>query len=132
MYLEDHYDFLFPKLVDFAELILKYGKDCYLWKRDLSRFFLQLPIDPLDFDKMGCIWRGQLLIFTSFVWGTRHAGMNGQRVTNAVSHIHKSLGLYNKCIHKKGGCDSDCTHLNSDSNNLSLFNTLNYSDDFAV
>ena len=92
LYLGEEYEFSFPKLDDFAQLILKYGKNCYLWKRDLSRFFLQLPLDPYDFDKVGCIWWGQLLLFTSYVWGTRHAGMNGQRVTNAVSAIHRSLG----------------------------------------
>ena len=92
LYLEDQYEFSFPKLDDFANMILKYGKGCFLWKRDLSRFFLQLPLDPLDYDKVGCIWRGELLIFTSYVWGTRHAGMNGQRVTSAISAIHRSLG----------------------------------------
>ena len=45
-YLDEEYDFSFPKLDNFSELILKYGKGCFLWKRDLSRFFLQLPLDP--------------------------------------------------------------------------------------
>ena len=92
LYLGDEYEFSFPKLDDFSNLILKYGSGCYMWKRDLSRFFLQLPLDPLDYDKAGCIWRGQLLLFISYVWGTRHAGMNGQRVPNAVSAIHRSIG----------------------------------------
>ena len=92
LYLNDEYEFSFPKLDDFSNLILKYGSGCFMWKRDLSRFFLQLPLDPLDYDKAGCIWRGQLLLFISYVWGTRHAGMNGQRVTNAVSAIHRSIG----------------------------------------
>ena len=148
-YLGDDYDFSFPKLDDFSQLILKYGKNCYLWKRDLSRFFLQLPLDPSEYDKVGCIWRGQLLLFTSYVWGTRHAGMNGQRVTNAVSFVHRKLGLSNSCIHKSNGCDSHCAHLtqphssqlysaqplSSDCNSTYLepseFNTLNYSDDMA-
>ena len=85
VYLGEDYDFTFPKLDDFASLILKFGPGCFMWKRDLSRFFLQLPLDPLDFDKVGFVWRGQLLLFTSYVWGTRHAGMSGQRVTSAVS-----------------------------------------------
>ena len=99
LYLGEDYDFTFPKLDDFASLILKFGPGCFMWKRDLSQFFLQLPLDPLDFDKVGCVWRGQLLLFTSYVWGTRHAGMSGQCVTSAMSYIHRSLGLDYECVH---------------------------------
>ena len=77
---------------------------------DLSRFFLQLPLDPYDYDKVGCVCRGNLFHFTSFVWGCRHAGLNGQPVSNAVSHIHRTRGVKN--------------------HNIS-FNILNYSDDYA-
>ena len=131
LYLDEQFEFTFPKLDDFGQLIIQYGHGCYLWKRDLSRFFLQLPLDPLDYDKLGCIWRGQLLLFTAYVWGTRHAGMNGHRVTNCVSAIHRSLGSENYCSHKSDGCDSNCPHSLTDSITLSPFNTLNYSDDFA-
>ena len=55
-YLGEEYEFSFPKLDDFVGIILKLGKGCFMWKRDLSRFFLQLPLDPLDYDKVGCIW----------------------------------------------------------------------------
>ena len=44
------------------------------------------------------------------MWGCRHAGLNGQRVSNAVSEIHRELGLKNQ---------------------NSNFNILNYSDDYA-
>ena len=101
---------MYPKLDDFSNLIVSLGPGCLLWKRDLSRFFLQLPIDPLDYDKVGCIWRGNLFHFTSFVWGCRHAGMSGQRVSNSVSEIHKVLGYRNHGI---------------------CFNILNYSDNFS-
>ena len=128
-YLGENYEFSFPKLDDFADIILKLGKGCYLWKRDLSRFFLQLPLDPGDYDKVGCIWRGQLYLFTSYVWGCRHAGLNGQCVTTAVSTIHRSLGTSSTCLHKSDGCSHNCCHVTSPSS--SDFNTLNYSDDFA-
>ena len=99
----------------------------------MSRFFLQLTLDPLDYDKVGCIWRGQLLLFTSYVWGTRHAGMNGQRVTNCVSAIHRALGHSDFCSHKSNGCDRLCPHLTDSvsTSDTSAFNTLNYSDDMA-
>ena len=92
-YLGEDYAFTFPSVLDLAELIVKTGKGCLLWKRDLSRWFLQIPIDPGDYDKLGFIWRGQFWLFTSYVWGTRHAGYAGQRVSSAILHIHKRLGL---------------------------------------
>ena len=128
----EEYEFSFPKLDYFAHLILSLGKNCYLWKRDLSRFFLQLPLDPLEYSKVAFIWQGELLFFTSYIWGCRHAGMNGQRVTNLVSAIHRSLGLASSCLHRERGCNSNCLHL-SDSFDIIVneFNTLNYQDDFA-
>ena len=132
-YLGEDYEFSFPKIDDFAALILKLGRGCYMWKRDLSQFFLQLPLDPFDYDKVGFIWRGKLWFFTSYVWGCRHAGMNGQRVSTAVSTIHRLLGQSSYCIHKVVGCVDNCPHLslNDDAAQLEPFNVLNYSDDFA-
>ena len=56
-YLYDKYEFTFPKLDDFINLILLKGPNSFMWKRDLLHFFLQLPLDPYDFDKVACIWR---------------------------------------------------------------------------
>ena len=130
IYLCDQYEFSFPKLDDFSKIILSLGKGCFMWKRDLSRFFLQLPLNPLDYDKVACVWRGQLLFFTSYVWGCRHAGFNGQRVTSAVSAIHRSL----RHTHPGSNgvsCHQLCPTANCDREQLKPFNTLNYSDDFA-
>ena len=109
-YLGEEYDFTFPSVLDLADLIVKTGQGCLLWKRDLSRWFLQIPVDPGDYDKLGFIWRGQFWIFTAFVWGTRHAGYSGQRVASAILFIFRNLGpeLANR-----------------------LFQALVYMDDFA-
>ena len=109
-YHETEYEFHFPSIDNLADIIAALGPGCYLFKRDLSRFFLQLKIDPIEYDKLGFVWRGQIYFFTSFVWGCRHAGYCGQWLTSAVSFIHASLG-YEKT--------------------QTLFNILNYADDFA-
>ena len=109
-YLGDPYQFTFPTVLDLADLIIKLGSGCLLWKRDLSRWFLQLPVDPGDYDKLGVIWRGLWFIFTSYVWGCRHAGYNAQRVSSAVLHILRNRGL------AKTG---------------TIYNTMVYIDDFA-
>ena len=92
-YLGEDYAFTFPSVLDLADLIVKTGRGCLLWKRDLSRWFLQIPVDPGDYGKLGFIWRGQFWIFTAYVWGTRHAGYAWQRVASAILFILKNLGI---------------------------------------
>ena len=109
-YHETEYEFHFPKVDNFADIIAALGPGCFLFKRDLSRYFLQLKIDPIEYDKLGFVWRGKIFFFTSFVWGCRHAGYAGQWLTSAVSFIHANLGF---------------------EKTEQLFNILNYADDFA-
>ena len=92
-YMGGDYSFTFPTVLDLADLIVKKGPGCLLWKRDLSRWFLQLPVDPADYDKLGFVWRGMFWWFVSYVWGCRHAGYNGQRVSSAILFIFKKLGV---------------------------------------
>ena len=91
--MDSEYEFHFPRIDDLADRIAELGPGCYLWKRDLSRYYLQLKIDPLEYDKLGFVWRGKFYFFTSFVWGTRHAGYAGQWLTTAVAHILTHMGL---------------------------------------
>ena len=71
---------------------------------------MQLKINPLEYPKLGFVWRGKFYFFASFVWGTWHAGHDGLWLTTAAAHIHAHTGL----------------ELIS-----SLFYVLNYADDFA-
>ena len=92
-YLGETYQFSFPNVLDLADVITRLGPGCLLWKRDLSRWFMQLPVDPCDYDKLGVIWRGMWYLFVSYVWGCRHAGYNGQRVSQAVLKIFMDIGF---------------------------------------
>ena len=109
-YLDKKTEYDFPSLDDFQEMILKVGRGARLWKRDLSRFFLQIPICPLDYSKTGFVWRTNFFFFVSYMFGLRHSGLAGQSTTSAVTWIHK-----------KDGRDTDGRE----------YNTLNYSDDIA-
>ena len=109
-YHEMEYEFTFPRIDDLADIVAKLGRGCFLFKRDLSRYFLQLKVDPIEYDKLGFVWRGQIFFFVSFVWGCRHAGYCGQWVSTAIAFIHAKLGI-------------DLTQ--------EQFNVLNYADDFA-
>ena len=111
----DHYlhyraEYDFPKLDNLETLVLKSGRAALMWKMDLSRYFLQLPLDPVDYWRTGFIWRQNYFFFVSYMFGLRHAGWAGQAITSAVTWRHRSLGL------KYDGEE---------------FNSLNYSDDLA-
>ena len=56
-YMGQPIEYSYPKIEDFRRLVIKCGKGCKLWKRDLSRYYLQLPLDPLDYPLVCFVWR---------------------------------------------------------------------------
>ena len=110
-YLNHSFSYDFPKVEDFKRFVLECGQGCFIYKRDLSRYYLQLPIDPCEYPLLCVIWRKHLFFFVSFMFGLRHAGLQGQKVTRAVTWIHQRLGL--------------------DTREARMYNSLNYSDDIG-
>ena len=109
-YLDYRAEYDFPKLDNLEEMILEVGKGALLWKRDLSRYFLQLPLDPVDYRRVGFVWRQNFFFFVSYMFGLRHSGWAGQAITSAVTWIHRGLGI---------------------AYDGAPFRSLNYSDDLA-
>ena len=103
--------YTYPKLDDFRRLVLRCGRNSFLWKRDLSRFFLQIPMDPSEYHRVCMVWRGLFFFFLGLAFGLRHSGLQGQRLTDAVSWIHRRLGL--------------------ETSEEEMFNVVNYSDDLG-
>ena len=103
--------YTFPKLDTFRRMILRCGRGCYLFKRDLSRFFLQIPLDPVEYHRVGFLWRGLIFFFIGLAFGLRHSGLQGQKLTDALSWIHCRQGL--------------------ETPEEKLFNVVNYSDDLG-
>ena len=85
--------YTYPRIEDYRKMVLRAGKGSYMWKVDLSRFYLQLPMDPIEFNKVAVVWRGLFFFFVGLAFGLRHSGLQGQRVTDAVSWILRRLGL---------------------------------------
>ena len=83
----------FPKIEDYKRMILVSGPSAWMWKRDLSRFYLQLPLDPIEYSRVGIIWRGLFFFFLGLAFGLRHSGLQGQKVTDAVAWILRRLGI---------------------------------------
>ena len=92
-YLGEQCLYTYPKIEDFQHLILKCGRGCLMWKRDLSRYYLQLPLDPTEYCHTGTIWRGLFFFFVALMFGLRHSGLQGQKVTDALAWIHRNSGL---------------------------------------
>jgi hypothetical protein len=103
--------YTYPKIDDFRRLVLRCGPGSFMFKRDLSRFFLQIPLDPVEYHRVGMLWRGLFFFFIGLAFGLRHSGLQGQRLTDALSWIHRRLGL--------------------ETANGEQFNVVNYSDDLG-
>ena len=110
-YMEQPIHFTYPRVEDYRIMVLKAGRGAYMWKRDLKRFFLQLPLDPVEYSKVGVIWRGMFFFFVCLAFGLRHSGLSGQRVSDAVSWILRQMGL--------------------DTDMEMLYQICNYVDDFG-
>ena len=41
-----------PHIFQFAKELAKKGEGAWMWKRDLSSYYLQIPIDPKDYPKL--------------------------------------------------------------------------------
>ena len=101
----------YPTVDDFKQLVLCSGEGCFMWKRDLSRFYLQIPLDPIEYPKVCYVWRNKLFFFVSLMFGLTHSGLQGQKITRAVTWIHQRLGL--------------------NTAYRSLYTSVNYSDDIG-
>ena len=111
LYLGEPIALVYPRIEDFRAMVLKCGEGCKMWKRDLSSFFLQIPLDPVDYPKVAFIWRSAVYFFTGLMFGLRHSGYQGQRITDAITWVHRNLGR---------ATESE-----------KPYNSLNYSDDIA-
>ena len=110
-YLGQQIDYSFPRIEDFRQLILSCGRGCWIWKRDLARYFLQIPLDPLEFPLVAFVWRAAIYFFIKLMFGLRNSGYQAQRLSEAIVWIHKRLGL-----------ETDLE---------TFFNSLVYVDDFG-
>ena len=110
-YLGQPFTYAYPRIEDFKRFVLECGQGCYIWKRDLSRYFLQIPLCPSDYPLVCFVWRRFMFFFTSLMFGLKHSGLQGQKVTTAVTWRHRRMGL--------------------DTAWERLYNSLNYSDDIG-
>jgi hypothetical protein len=83
----------YPTVDHVIALILKKGKGCKLFKRDMRKAFRQIRVDPGDIHLLSFKWKGKIYSDTVLTMGLRSAAYICQRLTNGVAHICKTDGF---------------------------------------
>ena len=81
-----------PGIDALTDIIRCKGRGCHLFKKDLSRAYRQLRIDPRDVHLLGFRHNDHLYIDIAPPFGLRSSAMMCQRTTNAVSCMYHALG----------------------------------------
>ncbi|XP_035695801.1 uncharacterized protein LOC118429421 [Branchiostoma floridae] len=76
-----------PRLDDFLDIVVAKGPACLMFKRDLRRYYRQIPVDPKDYALLGFTWRGLVFVDTSLPFGLSSSTFLAQRVSDAVNYV---------------------------------------------
>ena len=106
-YLGIHDKMVLPSVDELVERIVTLGRNCKIFKVDLSRAYKQIMLDPLSFEKMGFSFENLFFFDCSLSMGSRSSAKCCQRVTSAVVFIfvHRNFFAINY-LDDLGGCDT--------------------------
>ena len=90
-YLDEQICLKYPTVDKLVEIVKKKGKGCMLFKRDLCRFYRQIPVCPKDYNKLGVIFEDQWYFDRVLVMGCRSSCYLAQRITNALKYILQGM-----------------------------------------
>ena len=93
---KDHYlgskvDLSYPGIDALIKLIRKKGRGCYLFKRDLRKFYRQIRLDPGFIHLLGYTFLGLLFFDVTLPMGLRIACYIAQRISNALMFAYNRL-----------------------------------------
>ena len=97
-YLGEDITLQYPSVDNLANFMRVAGPGCSMFKRDLSRAYRQLPVDPGDWHLLGFHWRDQLYFDKVLPFGLRSAAFICQSVTNSVVYLMEQKG-YRLCAY---------------------------------
>ena len=92
-YLNKPYSLPLPGTDTLQALIRTKGHGCHLFKKDLSRTYRQLRVDPCDYSYLGFTHNGLLYFDIAPPFSLHSATMMCQRTTSAVTFMFSSLGF---------------------------------------
>lgn len=81
-----------PGVDALISIIRQKGQGCHLFKKDLSRAYRQLRIDPRDFHLLGYRHNGSLYFDVAPPFGLRSSAMMCQQTTSAVTYMFQCMG----------------------------------------
>ena len=92
-YLGDPIYLWYPSVDNPVNLVRNKGRDCCLFKCDLSRAYRQLPVDPGDLHLLGYKWKGNMYIDLTLTMDLRSAAYLCQCMTNVIAYIARNHGV---------------------------------------
>ena len=108
-YLDEPISLRLPGTDALQIIIRDKGPGCHLFKKDLSRAYRQLRVDPRDYSYLGFRHNGLLYFDIAPPFGLRSATMMCQRTTCAVTFMFRSLGFdCTNYIDDFGGAENSC------------------------
>ena len=70
------------------------GRFCLLYKRDVLRYFRQIPVCPMDYSLLGWRWRNFLYFDTKMPMGLQSVVYISQRLSTAMAYIHHQMEYF--------------------------------------
>ena len=93
-YLGLNIELVYPTVDDLAVHMYQLGEQCLMYKRDVSRCFRWLPLDPFDYSLFGYMWEDLYYFDMVLAMGHRIAPYICQRVMCMLRYIHTTIGLF--------------------------------------
>ena len=93
VYLGQQMNLSYPSVDNLVEIVKQKGQGCLLFKRDLRRFYRQIPVDPGDVHLLGYSWNNHIYLDRVLPMGMRSACFIAQRVTNAITFLAAKAGI---------------------------------------
>ena len=84
----------YPTVDTLTKRVYDLGKNCLLWKKDLKRAFRLIYLCPMEYSMIGMRWRNLFFFDKVMPMGLRSAAYVCQRITNAISFIHRNMGYW--------------------------------------
>lgn len=91
-YLGTPFTLRLPGVDALISIIRQKGHSCHLFKKDLSRAYRQLRIDPRDFHLLGYCHNGSLYFDVAPPFSLCSSALMCQRTTSAVTYMFQRLG----------------------------------------
>ena len=82
----------YPTCEDLAKIIVKKGRGCLLFKRDLESAYCQMKMDAGDIHLLGFTFNDRFYFYVTLSMGSRSSCFCCQRTTDVITFIYKNMG----------------------------------------